>query len=461
MLSVAAGGLQADATDAWVLSGPGAMRDAQVGVDGVRVRVPHAGALSLPPVRVAAPDGGAVAFARLAVQGDAAGCVRLRFDAVDEAGQLLPAARVDGSCLPADGVVRPVALVAERPAGARELRPSLVVTGDAELRVQALRAAPARDARALLAEAVAAPLASLLDEVETRVRARMPAERAATGVDWPLVRARAWAAALGLGPRREEALPAVRAFMRALGDGHSGAAFVDPSGRFRDGAGEGLAQARPQAEILRQDGSAVLRLGLPPMLSLAGADAADYAGAIRAGLREAQRAGVCAVVLDLRGHTGGNMWPGLDGLAPLLGAGEVGAFRPGPPWVIGDEQARLVGAEAPAGVPAPAAWPVAVLIGPRTASSGEAVAIAFSGRGGSRFFGQRSRGLATSNAMIDMGEGLVLFLMTSRMVDRDGRAFPRGLQPDEAADDAAVLPAATAWLRSQGAPCSARAAPPG
>ncbi|MFG5410680.1 hypothetical protein ABXN37_24440 [Piscinibacter sakaiensis] len=164
------------------------MRDAQVGVDGVRVRVPHAGALSLPPVRVAAPDGGAVAFARLAVQGDAAGCVRLRFDAVDEAGQLLPAARVDGSCLPADG----------------------------------------------------------------------------------------------LGPRREEALPAVRAFMRALGDGHSGAAFVDPSGRFRDGAGEGLAQARPQAEILRQDGSAVLRLGLPPMLSLAGADAADYAGAIRA-----------------------------------------------------------------------------------------------------------------------------------------------------------------------------------
>jgi len=50
---------------------------------------------------------------------------------------------------------------------------------------------------------------------------------------------------------------------------------------------------------------------------------ARYARAMRSALAQLDRAGACGYVVDLCGNPGGNMWPMLLGLQPLLGEGAV------------------------------------------------------------------------------------------------------------------------------------------
>ena len=96
----------------------------------------------------------------------------------------------------------------------------------------------------------------------------------------------------------------------------------------------------------------------------------------------------CSWIVDLRTNTGGNMWPMLAGLKPFLANEPLGTFisrqGPGPPWRAG----QAVDVEPPTSLRhLEDAW-VAVLTGPRTASSGEAVTISFKGRRKTRSFGQ-------------------------------------------------------------------------
>lgn len=164
-------------------------------------------------------------------------------------------------------------------------------------------------------------------------------------------------------------------------------------------------------------------------------------------------------IVDLRGNSGGTMWPMLAGLRPLLGAGAIGGnvSAPGQPmrrWRL--EQL----------MPNAATWPqpdlraakVAVLIGPRTSSSGEAVAIAFSGRARTRSFGQPSDGRSTSNETIALPDGGALLLTTAVFADRSGKLFGGRIEPDVAVpasdgdgnSDASdpALAAAQVWLAS-------------
>lgn len=150
-------------------------------------------------------------------------------------------------------------------------------------------------------------------------------------------------------------------------------------------------------------------------------------------------------LVDLRENGGGAMWPMLAGLRPLLGDVHIGAFKdragassPWKPRAIDACSADLVHA------------PVAVLIGARTASSGEAVAIAFKRRDRTRFFGTPTAGLATSNQTFPLPDGSVLMLTTAAFVDRAGAAYPDGVPPDVQVDDAqTAIDIATEWLKSQ------------
>jgi carboxyl-terminal processing protease len=102
--------------------------------------------------------------------------------------------------------------------------------------------------------------------------------------------------------------------------------------------------------------------------------------------------------------------------------------------------------------------PVAVLIGPGTASSGEAVALSFRGRARTRFFGEPSAGLSTGNQVYPLPDGAQIVLTGVIMLDRNGRGDGERLMPDEIlpakADGAdAVDPAIDAvirWLSSNG-----------
>src|SRR4029077_20489098 len=118
-----------------------------------------------------------------------------------------------------------------------------------------------------------------------------------------------------------------------------------------------------------------------------------------------------------------NMWPMLAGLKPFLGAAELGAFvRPdgaGPPWIAG----QGVGVEPPSSLTALESSWVAVLTGPRTGSSGEAVTIAFRGRPHTRSFGQPTAGLSTANGTFPLPDGAMIVLTTAVDADRIGQRY--------------------------------------
>lgn len=177
----------------------------------------------------------------------------------------------------------------------------------------------------------------------------------------------------------------------------------------------------------------------------------------------------CGWIVDLRGNTGGNMWPMLQGAAPLLrittGAIEdVGAIATSDEpsrWQLTPSSVRL-GARVIVDLGTPGyrlkqpGAPVAVLTGPRTASSGEATVLAFRGRPQTRSFGQPTAGMSTANEMRPLVDGSALLLTTSVMRDRNGRGDGLKIEPDQRIEgDAATVAAAQAWLLAQPA-CQGR-----
>lgn len=191
-------------------------------------------------------------------------------------------------------------------------------------------------------------------------------------------------------------------------------------------------------------------------------------------LYDAQAAGApwaCGYVVDLRGNGGGNVWPMLAGLEPLLGEGRVSGRRDrtGLHWTeLHDGQAQMVepGA-APQTVAHTRAWaklngldarPVAVLIDDGAASSGEGVAVAFMGRKNTQFFGEHTYGVSTSNEGFKLSDGVNLVITTGVMTDRSGKDHADGVAPDVPIDphlaadgsDPAMAKAA-AWVAGRAA----------
>ena len=173
-------------------------------------------------------------------------------------------------------------------------------------------------------------------------------------------------------------------------------------------------------------------------------DGRRYAAAITAFLKTADTGKACWIV-DLRGHAGGNMWPGLRGLAPLLGRGSPGAFVTASgrqPWPATPSATRgaLWSADAP----------MAVLLGPRTASSGEMIAISLVGRPATRSFGQPTAGLSTANSSYPLSDGALLAVTSSYVEDRLGHRYDGRMIPDETVALDGAEQAALAWLATQG-----------
>ncbi|MCF3496315.1 hypothetical protein C7E15_02645 [Stenotrophomonas maltophilia] len=149
-------------------------------------------------------------------------------------------------------------------------------------------------------------------------------------------------------------------------------------------------------------------------------------------------------IVDLRQDNGGNMWPMLNGLQSLLGDRDAGGFRDGQ-----GKTRKWRSRASPACSADLSDSRVAVLVGPRTASSGEAVAVAFRARPGTRFFGQPTAGLATSNTTFPLPDGGALLLTTAAMADREGTEYPKGIVPVSIVrGDQDAIEIALHWLRS-------------
>lgn len=144
-------------------------------------------------------------------------------------------------------------------------------------------------------------------------------------------------------------------------------------------------------------------------------------------------------IIDLRMNFGGNCWPMLTGLGPLIGDGIIGYFidsdknmqkikyKDGMSFI--NEQIQLK-------VNNPIFLQkrnttIAILISEKTSSSGELIAILFKGKSQSIFFGNKTQGLTTGNDSFNLIDGSILFLTTSYFVDRNKNIYLNGINPDK------------------------------
>lgn len=232
----------------------------------------------------------------------------------------------------------------------------------------------------------------------------------------------------------------------------------------------GMAPARSTTPPpVRQEASLLdERIGLVVVHGHTGLNRPTYVDSLLARLGTLDRAGACGWVVDLRNDTGGNMWPMLAGIGPLLGAEVVGSLtneRSGLGWHYRDGRSWNGDSTPPA---APLGWgsappprlvhadaPVALLVGRETASSGEMVLLAFLGRPNVRSFGDSTAGYTSGNANVPLRDGATLIVTSSYPRDRLGRTHPLRIAPDEvvlASDGAggdAPLGRAVAWLHRQ------------
>ncbi|RMB80623.1 S41 family peptidase [Streptomyces shenzhenensis] len=279
-------------------------------------------------------------------------------------------------------------------------------------------------------------------------------------VDWADVRSKAYVRARGA-RNAADTYGAIELALHLLGDGHS--VFWEP-----DEAKDRLGASAGEFDCLegRSLKSGVGYVSLP---GVQGSQEAydQYGRQGRSAVAKADEAGACGWVVDLRSGTAGNMWPMLAVVGPILGDGEVGAFVDADGgrtvWSIRHSSPYLDGVSAGWGEGRPLARsgpPGAVLTGKRTASAGEAVVVAFRGRPGTRFFGERTSGLPTANEGHRLADGAVLVLTGAKHADRTGRAYDAPIPPDvEIVKDPRpvarhrdeVLQTAESWLLDQAA----------
>jgi C-terminal processing protease CtpA/Prc len=164
----------------------------------------------------------------------------------------------------------------------------------------------------------------------------------------------------------------------------------------------------------------------------------------------------CGIVLDFSGNSGGNMWPMLVGLSPLLTEGVLGYFKDAHGTTkaiekkaggifIGGSGHKLNGATIQQ--PRYPVVLVAVAVGARSASSGEIVPIMFHGQENVRMFGQRTSGYSTVNTTFRLPNGGTANITTAVTLDRHERVFEAHIQPETLAKK--PVEAAARWISNQ------------
>jgi len=287
-------------------------------------------------------------------------------------------------------------------------------------------------------------------------------------LDWPALVARVRLQTRGARDV-EGAYLAVRYALGELGDGHS--YFMTPA-QMRRLETAPVSNARTGRPSVAPRGMPIAPgIGYLQVPGFAGGEhraQAAFAADLQSRIAALAADGACGFVVDLRANSGGNLWPMLVGLGPLLGDGEVGAavypdatrrtfwYRDGKAGLDDFVQLRvntpLTLEHAPV--------PVAVLTGRATASAAEVLAAAFRALPRTRSFGAPTRGVHTSTRVFPLADGAAIVLAVAATSNRNGETFVGPIAPDEPisatrrggttlAEDAAVT-AAVDWLSASG-----------
>lgn len=288
-------------------------------------------------------------------------------------------------------------------------------------------------------------------------------------LDWPDLVARVQLQSRGARDVQDAYL-AVRYALGELGDGHS--YFMAPAQMSRlaetpvSNARTGRPPMPPQGRLLAPG---VGYLHVPGFAGGEHRAQQAFASELQRIIAALGTDGACAFVVDLRDNSGGNLWPMIVGLGPLLGEGDVGAavypdstrrtfwYRDGKAGLEDFVQLRVY---APHRLERPPAA-VAVLTGRATASAAEVLAAAFRAAARTRSFGAPTRGAHTSTRVFPLADGAAIVLAVAATSNRLGETFVGPIEPDEpvasarrrsetALDEDPVVRAAVAWLARDG-----------
>jgi carboxyl-terminal processing protease len=273
--------------------------------------------------------------------------------------------------------------------------------------------------------------------------------------DWPKIVADAETAIVDA-KVPQDTYPAIWRVLGTLGERHS---FFIPA--TRTDAKPAMKQGAPAQALMpswRLEGRRFGVLSLPGLNTFndpEGKKAFEYRLVARNGLTQMDKSKICGWIIDLRENDGGNMWPMLAGLDPLLGPSPFGEFPEAngrkEKWVRAHGNiyptAETVTETPPHFQLKHGNAPVAVLVGPRTASSGEMTAIAFVGRKDTRLFGSPTAGFTSANKTFMLSDGAALVLTAAGAADRMGREYVGPIIPDEQVADDKLMPAAIKWLK--------------
>ena len=199
------------------------------------------------------------------------------------------------------------------------------------------------------------------------------------------------------------------------------------------------AQRRGAGGIMLRERVGYLRVPFAPGAATVVADSLQHAIAVL------QSRGACGWLVDLRMNGGGNVWPMLAGIGPLLGDSAriwsyaEGRLEPYGVYVAGASYNLTDSAPpqlitrvtvAPAR-PVPLTAPIAVTIDEGTGSSAEAILIALKSRPNVRVFGTPSAGASTSNSGFRLPDGANMVITTAVFADASGKLYGDRVEPDE------------------------------
>jgi hypothetical protein len=226
----------------------------------------------------------------------------------------------------------------------------------------------------------------------------------------------------------------------------------------------------PKGEMMTIDGIRIGRVVVPALENGDQARMEGFADALQKYIEALAKQNPQGWLVDLRGNLGGNMWPMLAGIAPLLDTRVVGSFVDADgkktSWFVdakgsglrnpnGSENVICCTGALKIGFREPQT--IAVLIDRGTASSGEAIAIAFQGQPRVRFFGHETHGETTANEGFPLSDGANLVLATAVEADRTGKVYLSGITPDvelreenqrpKSIDSDPMVRAAARWIK--------------
>jgi hypothetical protein len=294
-----------------------------------------------------------------------------------------------------------------------------------------------------------AEVRAYLEEIVRKMEVESANSRA---IDWARFRTEVLGAA-GDAKTVQEARPAIELALRLLNDFESHYAPV--TGGLIGPSAESSCPSSPFTAPSLPEGIGYVKVDA---CSCDGPAADVYANALQTAIRMADRPGLIGWIVDLRDDGGGNMWPMIAGLGPILGEGIMGwivynnreyerEYRGGAAISLGEVFARVA---VPYTLIDPAPR-VAVLTGGRTNSAGEAITVWFMGRPDTRSFGTSTCGHHHLLSTFRMSDGAVLTLKSANNADRLKRPYAGPVAPDEMIEDSSeVVSRAVTWLLSGG-----------